>query len=491
MPFSEPEILEQSAATLRELAAKGELSPTELVEASLARIQDLDSRIGAFLPGESLPKWARKRATELEKKRARGAEPGPLFGVPVGLKDNLSLAGQPMSCGSRILQGYSASFTATAVQRLLDADAIPIGRCNMDEFGFGSSTEHSAWQATRNPWNLARIPGGSSGGSAAAVAARMVPLALGSDTGGSIRQPAALCGVTGLKPTYGRVSRFGLVAFGSSLDQIGPLARDAADAALALRVLPDPRDATTLSEPCEVPDLSEPELKGVRVGVPADYLEACDAMILPRVKEALAVLEELGAEPVELRLPGTRHAIATYYLLATSECSSNLARFDGVRYGFRSASGYLEEQYRSTRGRGFGVEAKRRILLGTFCLSAGYYDAYYKKALEMRGLLRRDFARAFHEIDVIVGPTTPIPPYELGAAVDDPCAMYRCDLLTVPANLAGVPALSVPCGFDASGMPVGLQILGPALGEDRILRVGAAYQRATSFHRARPPELEP
>jgi len=481
-----------TTTTARELAAEarnGQVSPSELVDQALDRIARRDDRIGAFLDTDA--ESARARASELERKRAAGAELGPLFGVPFGLKDNLALAGRPLSCASRILEGFRSSYTATSVAKLLAADAIPIGRCNMDEFAFGSSTEHSAFQVTHNPWNPARIPGGSSGGSAAAVAARMVPFALGSDTGGSVRQPAALCGVTGLKPTYGRISRYGLVAFGSSLDQIGPLTHDAADAELLLAVLAgrDPLDATSIDATFET-GLDAGDLNGVRIGLPKQFLDdRCDARVLRAVEAATATLTELGAELREVDLPSCEHAIAAYYLIATSESSSNLARFDGVRYPARRSAETLEEQYLRTRGEGFGDEAKLRILLGVFCLSAGYYDAHYLKALKVRTLIREDFARAFEDVDVIVGPTSPIPPYELGEKLDDPLALYLCDVLTVPASLAGIPAISIPCGFDDDGLPVGMQIHGPALGEDRVFRVAKAYQAATSFHLACPQEI--
>ena len=466
-----------TARGMRDLAASGEVSPSELVQASLDRIDALDSRIGAFLDVDR--EGALARAHRLEEERAKGKEPGPLYGVPIGLKDNLSLQGRPLTCASRILQGYTASYNATSVQRLLNAGAIPVGRCNMDEFAFGASTEHSAYQKTHNPWNLDRIPGGSSGGSAAAVAARMVPLALGSDTGGSIRQPAALCGVTGIKPTYGRVSRFGLVAFASSLDQIGPISLDVADSALALSVLSghDNRDATSL----DVPAFAEGEIgrgvEGLRIGVPREHFdEQGDPEIQASVRAALDRLADAGAELVEIRLPTTPQAIPTYYLVAASEASSNLARFDGIRYGHRSGDTDLLSQYMETRGEGFGEETKRRILLGVFCLSAGYYDQYYLRATKVRTLLRREFEAAFAKVDVICGPTTSIPAYELGETVDDPYALYLCDLLTAPANLTGIPGLSVPCGFDSVGMPIGMQLLGPVLGEGKLYQVAQAWQ---------------
>ncbi len=478
-----------SAAEMQAKAASGEVSPSELVESCLGAIEAKNGTVGAFISVDA--EGARARAKELEAARARGETPGPLFGVPIGLKDNLCLQGQPMTCGSNILKGYRASYTSTAVQGLLDAGAIPIGRCNMDEFAFGSSTEHSVYGPTRNPWDLERIPGGSSGGSAAAVAARMVPLALGTDTGGSIRQPAALCGVAGIKPTYGRVSRFGLTAFGSSLDQIGPLAHSVRDLSLALEALAgrDPKDPGTLDNAAfEAPD-ENPSLEGIRIGLPTEYLgDGVHPAILAQIEAAQKTLEGLGATLVPLRLPHTEYAIPAYYLVATSEASSNLARFDGIRYGNRQPADNLEDLYLETRGKGFGEEAKRRILLGVFCLSAGYYDAFYLKALKVRTLLRQDFEQAFQDVDVIIGPTTPFPPFRIGENEADPMQLYLCDLLTAPANLAGIPGLSVPCGFDDDGLPVGLQLLGPALGDGRILRVAEAFENATAFHTKLPTE---
>ncbi|HHI80854.1 MAG TPA: Asp-tRNA(Asn)/Glu-tRNA(Gln) amidotransferase subunit GatA [Planctomycetes bacterium] len=485
-------LLQLSASEMRDKAASGEVSPSELVEASLAAIEAHNKALGAFISVDA--EGALARAKELEAAQARGKEPGPLFGVPVGLKDNLCLIHQPMTCGSRILEGYRASYTSTAVQGLLDAGAIPIGRCNMDEFAFGSSTEHSCYGPTRNPWDLERIPGGSSGGSAAAVAARMVPLSLGSDTGGSIRQPAALCGVAGLKPTYGRVSRFGLTAFGSSLDQIGPFARRARDLSLALQAMAGqaPRDATTLDAAAFPPPEPLMDLKGLKVGLPAEYLgEGVHPSIRAQIEAAQKTLAQLGADLIPIQLPHTEYAIPAYYLVATSEASSNLARFDGVRYGKRQKAGNLEDLYLETRGKGFGEEAKRRILLGVFCLSAGYIDAYYVKALKVRTLLRRDFEEAFTKVDVIIGPTTPYPPFRIGESEADPMKLYLCDLLTAPANLAGIPGLSVPCGLDEDGLPVGLQILGPALGDARILQVAEAFENATDFHKQAPREVAP
>jgi aspartyl-tRNA(Asn)/glutamyl-tRNA(Gln) amidotransferase subunit A len=479
-----------TAVELRAQMAQGALSPVAVVRAALDRIAARDAAIHAFLEVDAA--GALRRAEELEASRRAGTPPGPLFGVPVALKDNLAVAGWTTTCGSRILAGYQAAATATAVQRLLDAGAVLIGRTNMDEFAMGSSTENSAYGPTHNPWRRGMAPGGSSGGSAAAVAAGMVPLALGSDTGGSIRQPAALCGILGLKPTWGRVSRSGLVAFASSLDQIGPMARSAADLALALQVLagPDPLDATALSAP--VPDYRAAlaqGAQGLRIGVPAEYFpEQLRPDVRAPVEAALRQLAAHGATLVPIRLPSTALAIPTYYLIATAEASSNLARFDGVRYGLRAEhGGDLGRLYSATRAQGFGAEVKRRILLGTFCLSAGYAEAWYGKAQKVRAHIGSEFAAAFQDVDVIAGPTSPIPAFPLGEKSGDPLAMYLCDVYSAPANLAGLPGVSVPCGFSAEGLPVGLQILAPALGEPQLLRAAAAVEAVCDAARKEPP----
>jgi aspartyl-tRNA(Asn)/glutamyl-tRNA(Gln) amidotransferase subunit A len=421
---------------------------------------------------------------------AAGRPGGPLAGVPVAIKDLIDIEGVPTTCGSRILEGYRPPFTATVVERLEAAGAVVLGKTNMDEFAMGSSNENSAYKPTRNPWDVTRVPGGSSGGSAAAVAAGMAPLSLGSDTGGSIRQPAALCGVVGLKPTYGRVSRYGLVAFASSLDQIGPFARTVEDCALAASVLfgPDDRDATSAGR--EVPDFTAAlagGAKGLRIGVPWGFLEkGVDAATLSAFRDALAALESAGALVVPVELPHAGHAIATYYIVATAEASSNLARYDGVRYGLRVDAGRdLRETYGRTRDRGFGAEVKRRIILGTFVLSSGYHDAYYVRAQKVRTLIRRDFEQAFESCDVVATPTTPSPAFRFGEKTDDPLAMYLADVFTVPANLAGIPGLSVPCGF-ADGLPVGLQFLGRAFDEESLFRAGHAYQGVTDHHLKTP-----
>ena len=470
--------------TLRETAESlgaGRVSSRELVEAALARIDACDGKLHAFLGLRA--ERARSEADAADVRRARGEARSRLDGVPLALKDNLVVRGEPTSCASRILEGFVSPYDATVAQRLRAAGLVVLGRTNLDEFAMGSSTENSAFGPTRNPWDLERTAGGSSGGSAAAVAAGLVPAALGSDTGGSIRQPAALCGVTGLKPTYGRVSRYGLVAFASSLDQIGPLARSAEDCAWLLEVIagPDPRDATSLAEP--VPDLRAAlvgDVSGLVVGLPREYFveEGVDGEVLRRVHDAARELERAGAKTREVSLPRTPFAIATYYLIATAEASSNLARYDGVRYGRRArGAASLGDMYRRTRSEGFGAEVKRRILLGTWALSAGYYDAYYRKAQQVRTLLRGDFERAFSGCDVIVTPTSPEVAFELGAKTSDPLAMYLSDVYTVSANLAGLPGISLPCGL-AGGLPAGLQLLAPPLEEALLLRVADAYERA-------------
>ena len=454
----------------------------------LDRIAKGDGALDAFLTVTA--ERALSRARALDARIAGGAAPGPLAGVPVAVKDVLHVEGVPTTCGSRILEGYRPPFTATAVARLEAAGAIVVGKTNMDEFAMGSSTENSAYKPTRNPWDRTRVPGGSSGGSAAAVSAGLVPLALGTDTGGSIRQPAALCGVVGMKPTYGRVSRYGLVAFASSLDQVGPLARTVEDAALAATALSGVDGADATSAPVDVPDFQAAlagGTAGLRVGVPWPFLgEGVDAGVMAAFRQALGDLEGAGARTVEVALPHAPHAVAAYYVVATAEASSNLARYDGVRYGLRVSAPELRRMYGETRDRGFGPEVKRRIILGTFVLSAGYYDAYYLRAQQVRTLIRRDFEEAFRACDVLALPTTPTPAFLLGEKTDDPLQMYLADIFTVPANLAGIPGLSLPCGF-VDGLPVGFQLLGRPFDESTLLRAGHAYQQRTAHHRARPP----
>jgi aspartyl-tRNA(Asn)/glutamyl-tRNA(Gln) amidotransferase subunit A len=482
-------------AGLGELAlhvAGGDVSCREIVAAALSRIERLDGRIGAFVNVRGETALAQARAAD--EARAAGHARSRLHGLPVAVKDILASPEFDTTCGSRILAGFRAPYEATVLGRLRDAGMIVIGSTNMDEFAMGGSTENSAWQKTKNPWDLTRIPGGSSGGSAAAVAARLVPAALGSDTGGSIRQPSALCGVTGLKPTYGRVSRYGLVAFASSLDQIGPITRSCSDAALLLGVIAghDPLDATSYPEaaPNWIGALSG-SVDGLRIGIPRGFFdgEGADPGTMARGREALRGFESLGAKTVEVDLPNCAFGIATYYLICTAEASSNLSRYDGVKYGFRAESETLDEMYEKTRSEGFGAEVKRRILLGTYVLSAGYYDAYYRKAQQVRTLIRRDFERAFGSCDLIATPTTPGPAWPLGERIDDPLRMYLADVYTVTANLAGLPALSIPCGLTGPGLPVGLQLIGRPLDEATVLRAGDAFQRRTSHHELAPEEF--
>jgi len=479
---------ELSASDIRRKVVAREVSAEEVAKAHLARLKVVEGKVDAYLL--VLEDRALEKARAVDRALAEGRPAPALAGVPVAIKDVLEIEGLPTTCGSRILEAYRPPFTATAVARLEAAGAVVLGKTNMDEFAMGSSTENSAYKKTKNPWDLTRVPGGSSGGSAAAVAARTAPLALGTDTGGSIRQPAALCGVVGLKPTYGRVSRYGLVAFASSLDQIGPFARTVEDVALAASVLcgHDPLDSTSAS--LSVPDFTAALAgggRGARIGVPWGFLkEGVDEGQMARFREALSVLEKAGARLVEVQLPHLPHAIATYYIVATAEASSNLARYDGVRYGLRAKDpADLGRLYGETRDRGFGPEVKRRIILGTFVLSSGYYDAYYLRAQKVRTLIRRDFERAFEACDVVATPTSPVPAFRFGEKADDPLQMYLADIFTVPANLAGIPGLAIPCGF-AAGLPAGLQLLARPFDEETLLRLGAAYQAGTDHHLQSP-----
>ena len=476
-----------------ELAAAleaGSVSSVELVGAARARAEAVDGKLQALLH----PRWeaATEEARASDERRAAGETRSRLDGIPLVLKDNIVQREEPATCASRILEGYRSPFSATAVERLEAAGAIAIARSNMDEFAMGSSTENSVHGPTRNPWDTSRAPGGSSGGSAVAVSAGIAPLSLGSDTGGSIRQPAAFSGVVGMKPTYGRVSRWGLVAFASSLDQIGPFGHSAADCALLLDAISghDPRDSTSLPEPpLRTVAALDGDVSGVVIGIPKETreLEGLAPGVAARVDEAVAELEAAGAKTTPVTLPHMRYGIAAYYLICTAEASSNLARFDGVRYGRRAPDlpGGITAMYEISRSQGFGEEVKRRILLGTYALSAGYYDAYYRKAQQVRTLVRRDFAAAFEACDVIALPTTPEAAFRLGDRTEDPLAMYMADIFTVPANLAGLPSVSVPCGLD-EGLPVGLQFMGPPLEDARVLRIADAFQRRTDHHQRRP-----
>ncbi len=477
-----------------DLLRTGEAASVELTEACLARIEQVDPALRAFLTvtADLARAAAREADTRLAvwRKNPLNAERfNPLTGIPLAIKDVLCLQGVRTTAGSRILENFVAPYTATAVQKLLAAGAVIVGKTNCDEFAMGSSTENSGYFVTRNPWDAARVPGGSSGGSAAAVAAGMAFGALGTDTGGSIRQPASFCGVVGLKTSYGRVSRYGLIAYGSSLDSIGPLARTVADAALLFSAIAghDPRDATSMPLPVPEVSLNGRDLKGLRVGVPKEYFVAgVQAEVERAVREAIQVLVSLGAQAEEISLPHTEYALPVYYLIAPAEASANLARFDGIRYGPREAGDSLWDVYLDTRGGRFGPEVKRRIMLGTYALSAGYYDAYYGQAQKARTLIKRDFDEAFQQVDVIACPVAPTTAFKIGEKTDDPLAMYLEDVFTLPPSLAGICGLSIPCGFDANRLPIGLQLLGPAFGEDKILRVGHAYEQATEWHKEVP-----
>jgi aspartyl-tRNA(Asn)/glutamyl-tRNA(Gln) amidotransferase subunit A len=475
-----------SIADLQSLLRGREVSPREVIEALRARIEAVDGEIDAYLSldFEAAAKEAEKANVDL-----------PLGGVPIAIKDIINVAGEPCTCASKILHGYHAPYDATVIRKLRAAGAIPFGKTNMDEFAMGSSTENSAIKLTRNPWDLSRVPGGSSGGSAAAVAADEAFGALGTETGGSIRQPAALSGIVGLKPTYGRVSRFGVVAFASSLDQVGPLAKTVRDSALIMNAIAghDRQETTSLNEP--VPDYTAglgKDLRGFRLGLAKEYMiEGTDPQVKTAINAAVKHMDSLGAEIVDVSLPHTNYATAVYYILATAEASANLARFDGVRYGYRAENQRdLLDLYGRTRGEGFGLEVKRRIILGTYVLSSGYYDAYYLRAQKVRELIRQDFARAFEKVDALISPTSPVPAFKFGERTADPLQMYLADIFTCPANLAGICGISVPCGFaeaDGQHLPIGLQLLGKAFDEARILQIAHAYEQTTDWHNARPP----
>lgn len=479
-------LLALTVVELQSLLRRREVSPGEVLQALHERITEIDPAIGAYLSVDlaAALKLAEKTDVDL-----------PLGGVPVAIKDNINVAGQPCTCASRILRNYRSSYDATVIARLKAAGAIPFGKTNLDEFAMGSSTENSSVRATANPWDFSRVAGGSSGGSAAAVASDEAFAALGSDTGGSVRQPASLSGVVGVKPTYGRVSRFGLTAFASSLDQVGPLAKDVRDAALLLNAIagPDAQDSTCLDEP--VPDymaLLGRDIRRLRLGVAKEHgAQGVDPQVKTTVAAAVDNLVSLGAEIVEISLPHTDYTVAAYYVLATAEASANLARFDGVRYGHRAENPQsLLDHYESTREEGFGPEVKRRIILGTYVLSAGYYDAYYSQALKIRELIRRDFARAFEQVDAIISPTSPVPAFKNGEREADPLQMYLADIFTIPANLTGICGISLPCGFahlpEDRRLPVGMQLVGPALDEARLLQIAYAYEQSTEWHKIRP-----
>ncbi len=474
------ELYRLGIAEIRALIDKGEVSPGEVLASVLQRIDSVEDRVRAYVT------VTRERAGEM----AREDRGGPLSGIPIAVKDNMCTKGTPTTCSSKILENFVPPYESTVTSKLLDAGYVLPGKTNLDEFAMGSSTENSGFFPTSNPWDLERIPGGSSGGSAAAVAADECIAALGSDTGGSIRQPAALCGVVGLKPTYGRVSRYGLIAFASSFDQIGPITKTVKDAAALMNVIAghDPLDST--SAPVEVPDFTAAlsgDIKGMKIGVPKEYfIEGMYPEVESTVREAIKALEGLGAKVLDVTLPHTDYSVAAYYILATSEASSNLARYDGVKYGLRARATELMQMYTETRAGGFGAEVKRRIMLGTFALSSGYYDAYYLNAQKVRTLIKRDFDEAFKEVDVIATPTTPEAAFKKGEKTDDPLKMYLSDIFTNSVNLAGVPAISIPCGFTGGGLPVGLQIIGRYFDEESVLKAADAYERATDWHKRRP-----
>jgi aspartyl-tRNA(Asn)/glutamyl-tRNA(Gln) amidotransferase subunit A len=484
-----PELHELTIADARDMLASGEITALELTQACLDRIVAVDNQVRAFLAIDDESALEQARAAD-ERRTTNDERPHSLLGIPLGIKDVISTKGLTTTCGSKMLEEYVPPYDATVVRRLKEQGAVLLGKTNCDEFAMGSSTERSAYFPTRNPWDLARVPGGSSGGSAAAVASSQALGALGTDTGGSIRQPAALCGVTGLKPTYGRVSRFGLVAFASSLDQIGPFARTARDCAILLSAIAgaDQNDSTAAPQPpADYEAALTGDLRGLRVGVPSEYfIEGTQPGVDAAVREAISTLRDSGAEIVEISLPHTKYALPVYYIIAPAEASSNLARYDGVRYGLRVDDESYWSELEKTRGAGFGPEVRRRIMLGTYALSAGYYDAYYKRAQQVRTLIRRDFQHAFERVDIIAAPTAPTVAFEIGAKTDDPLAMYLEDVFTLPGSLAGVPGLVTPCGF-SEGLPVGLQLIGRPFDEATLLRAGDAYQRVTDWHTQRPP----
>jgi aspartyl-tRNA(Asn)/glutamyl-tRNA(Gln) amidotransferase subunit A len=485
------ELLNLSCIELRDKIASRQVSSVEATQMVFSAIEKIEPVIGAFI--STFKEQSIEKAKQVDEGIASGKAVGPLAGVPVAIKDVLCTTFGATTCASKILENFHSPYNATVVQKLLDADAVIIGKTNLDEFAMGSSTENSGLKQTVNPWDTSRVPGGSSGGSAAAVAARMCFAALGSDTGGSIRQPASFCGVVGLKPTYGRVSRYGLVAYGSSLDQIGPLTKTVSDTALMLNIIAghDSNDSTSVDESIApladyMAELNKP-IEGLKIGVVSKLNSGADGPVQKAVEEAIEVYKNLGAELVEIEMPHFDYAIASYYMVATAEASSNLARYDGVHYGHRTAQprDYIEV-YSKSRQEAFGKEVRRRIMLGTYALSSGYYDAYYLKALKVRNLIRGDFVKAFEKCDCIMMPVSPTTAFKIGEKIADPLTMYLSDIYTIAANLAGVPAISVPCGFDERKLPIGLQILSPAFSEDKLLRIARMYENQTSWYKTRP-----
>lgn len=471
------------------LIKKKEISPLELTESVLDRITKLDGELNSYITvmGEKALESARRAGEEISS----GSYRGPLHGIPLGLKDIFVMKGVPATCGSKMLENFFPPYDATVTKKLLDAGAVIVGKNNMDEFAMGSSTETSYFGPSKNPWDTARVPGGSSGGSAAATAASLCLGSIGTDTGGSIRQPASFCGVVGMKPTYGRVSRFGMIAFASSLDQAGPITKTVEDTALLLNAISghDPRDSTCVNTP--VPDYTQSlkdSIKGMKIGVPGEYfIPGMDREVEEAAKKAIALVGDLGGNIIEISLPHTEYAVLTYYIIAPSEASSNLARYDGVKYGYRTADAEtLRDMYFKTRAEGFGYEVKRRIMLGTYALSAGYYDAYYLKAQRVRTLIKRDFEEAFEKVDVIMAPTAPEVAFRFGEKTDDPIKMYLSDVLTIPCNIAGLPGISIPCGFSSNGLPIGIQVLGKPFDEGAVIHVAHAYERHSDWKEKRP-----
>ncbi len=486
--MSEP--YELTAWQAAEFMIQKELSARELITSVLARIDQVETKVHAYQ--SVMRDYAIPLAQKIDDRRAAGEDLPPWAGVPIAVKDNICLQGFPTTCSSRMLEKFHPPYNATVVEKINAAALIPIGKTNMDEFAMGSSTENSAFGRTFNPWDVTRVPGGSSGGSTVAVSADETILSIGSDTGGSIRQPAAFCSVTGFKPTYGRVSRYGLVAFASSLDQIGPITKDARDAAGLLSIIAghDPFDSTSINQP--VPNYLSAltgECKDVKIGIPKEYfIEGMNPEIQKAVEDAAKVYENAGATCIDISLPHTEYAIATYYMICTAEASSNLARYDGVVYGYRSGApqSNIVDMYCKTRSEGFGPEVKRRIMLGTYVLSAGYFEAYYRRAQRVRNLIKHDFETAFQEVDVVLCPSTPSPPFKAGEKVDDPLDMYLSDVFTAPLNLSGLPGISIPGGFSSEGLPIGIQLMGPPLSEDRLLNLSHTFQLHTDYHKKRP-----
>jgi aspartyl-tRNA(Asn)/glutamyl-tRNA(Gln) amidotransferase subunit A len=475
---------------IRELLDSKEISAKDIVNSIFQRIDFVEEKVRAFIT--TTKEEALKMADEAQEKinHKKSQNTASLLGIPLAVKDNMCTKGIPTTCASKILNDFIPPYESTVTTKLIEQGYILIGKTNMDEFAMGSSTENSGFHVTRNPWDLERIPGGSSGGSAAAVAADECIAALGSDTGGSIRQPASFCGVVGLKPTYGRVSRYGLVAFASSLDQIGPITKNVRDSAILMNVISGHDLSDSTSAPVPLPDFTAVigrDIRGMKIGIPEEYfVEGMDKEVEAAVKDAIKTLESLGAIPVPVSLPHTGYAVATYYIIATSEASSNLARYDGVKYGFRADGKDLMDMYVQTRAQGFGTEVKRRIILGTYSLSSGYYDAYYKKAQQVRTLIKRDFEEAFKTVDVIVTPTSPTAAFRIAEKTSDPLQMYLSDIFTISINLAGVPGISVPCGFTSNNLPIGLQIIGRHFDEENILKVAYAYEQATEWNKRKP-----